>query len=92
MDILGDADLNHSRHRINWFLAFALMALTFLAYAPVWRAGFVWDDDSLIVNNRLIKADDGLYRFWFTTEADDYYPLTSSAWWLEWRMWHDNPL
>jgi hypothetical protein len=30
---------------------------------------------------------DGLRRFWFTTEAFDYYPITWSLWWLEWRQW-----
>jgi Flp pilus assembly protein TadD len=76
----------------SWLLALALVAVTFLAYAPVWHAGFVWDDETLITENRLIKASDGLYRFWFTTEPDDYWPLTSTAWWLEWRLWGASPM
>lgn len=70
-----------------WLLAIVLVVFTILAYEPVWHAGFVWDDDVLIVENRMITAVDGLHRFWFTTEAPDYFPLTSSLWWMEWRLW-----
>jgi hypothetical protein len=61
-----------------------------LAYLPVMRGGFFWDDYTLVTENPLVKAPDGLYRFWFTTEAPDYYPLTSSLLWLEWRLWGNN--
>lgn len=69
-----------------------LILLTVVAYIPVMRAGFIWDDDTLITENRLIKASDGLHRFWFTTESPDYWPLTSTAWWLEWRLWGASPM
>ena len=70
-----------------WLLAIVLVVFTILAYEPVWHAGFVWDDDVLILGNPLIQASDGLYRFWCTTEPPDYWPLTSTAWWVEWRLW-----
>ncbi len=73
-----------------WLLAALLAVITFAAYFPALRGSFVFDDDSLIVHNRLIHADDGLHRFWFTTEAPDYWPLTSTLWWLEWRAWGDH--
>jgi tetratricopeptide (TPR) repeat protein len=63
-----------------------IVLITLVAYVPVWHGKFVWDD-SLIVNNRLVKASDGLHRFWCTTQAPDYYPLTWSLWWAEWRWW-----
>jgi protein O-mannosyl-transferase len=69
-----------------WLLALILVVVTFTAYVPAMRGGFIWDDDSNITSNRMIKAGDGLYRFWFTTEAPDYYPMSSSLWWLEWRL------
>ena len=68
----------------------ALVIVTLAVYFPVLRGGFVFDDDILITNSSMVKAGDGLYRLWFTTEAPDYYPLTSSLWWLEWRWWGDN--
>ncbi len=77
---------------ISWLLAFVLVVVTILAYQPVLHGGFIWDDDVLITDNPMVKASDGLYRFWFTTEAPDYWPLTSSVWWLEWRMWGDRAM
>ncbi len=67
-----------------------IILLTLLAYIPALRGGFVFDDDTLIVHNPLVHASDGLYRFWFTTQAPDYYPLIWSLWWAEWRLWGDN--
>ncbi len=64
-----------------------IILLTILAYLPVMRGGFFWDDSTLITENPMVKAPDGLYRFWFTTEALDYYPLTWSLLRLEWRVW-----
>src|SRR5712675_1423474 len=69
-----------------------IIALTVTAYLPALRAGFLWDDDVLITENRLVHAGDGLYRFWFTTEPADYYPLTNSLGWLEWRLWGTNAM
>ncbi len=64
-----------------------ILLVTFVTYLPVLRGGFIWDDASLTKDNRMVQARDGLYRFWFTTEASDYYPLTSTIWWLQWRLW-----
>ena len=64
-----------------------IVLLTMAVYIPAMRGGFIWDDDRLVTDNQLVKANDGLYRFWFTTEPPDYYPLTWSFWWLEWRLY-----
>lgn len=46
----------------------------------------------MVWNNPLIKAPDGLSRFWFSTEAPDYFPLVSSLLWVQWRLWGMNPM
>jgi tetratricopeptide (TPR) repeat protein len=68
----------------------AIILITLLAYVPAMQAGFVWDDDTFLTENDLIRSEDGLYRFWFTTEAPDYFPLVSTMLWLEWRLWDMN--
>jgi tetratricopeptide (TPR) repeat protein len=72
-----------------WLLALVLVIVTFLAYFPALRGGFVFDD-VLIIDSPLIHANNGLSRIWFKAEAQDYYPLTESLWWLEWRCWGDH--
>ncbi len=75
----------------RWLLALALAVVTFVVYFPALGGGFVFDDE-LIIRNPLVHANDGLPRFWFTTEAPDYYPLTWSLWWVQWRLWGDNAM
>ena len=72
-------------------LALILLVVTCLAYIPALRGGFVWDDAELITNNPMVRSENGLSGFWFTTEAIDYYPLTSTVFWLEWRLWAGHP-
>ena len=64
-----------------------IFCATVLAYLPALKGGFIFDDDVFLTQNKLIKAADGLYRFWFTREAHDYWPVTSTTLWLEWRLW-----
>jgi tetratricopeptide (TPR) repeat protein len=81
--------MNMSLKRLS-LRASVIILLTLLVYIPAMRAGFVWDDDLFLTQNPLIKASDGLYRFWFTTEPPDYFPLVSTSLWLEWRLWGMN--
>jgi tetratricopeptide (TPR) repeat protein len=67
------------------------MAATLLAYWPALHGGFLFDDDAMVLGSALVKAPDGLWRMWFTTEAVDYWPLTNSSLWIDWRLWGDTP-
>src|SRR5262249_3628031 len=71
--------------------ALLLGVVTLLAYLPALRGGFILDDNGYLTNAALIKAPDGLVRFWFTFEAMDYYPVSNSTLWLEWRLWGMDP-
>ncbi|MCJ7543030.1 MAG: tetratricopeptide repeat protein [Phycisphaerae bacterium] len=77
-------------------------AVIFLAamfvYIPAMQSRWIWDDNLLITQYVVMQRPDGLRIFWFPwTDADlgdtvpDYYPITWSTLWLEWRLWGDYP-
>lgn len=67
-----------------------LFAVVAVGYWPAIDGGFIWDDTVLLSEAPLVHAPDGLRRFWLTTEAPDYWPLTNTTFWLEWRLWGTN--
>jgi len=75
-----------SARSLYWGFAL-IFAAALLAYLPTLRNGFVWEDDAVLTGNPLIKLSDGLARFWFTTQPDDYWPVSSTSLWFEWRLW-----
>ena len=79
-----------SRKQILWGAAL-LTLITAVAYTPSVRGDFLLDDNKLVTDNDLVKASDGLYRFWCTTDPADYWPLTNSSFWFNWRLWGVNP-
>lgn len=74
-----------------FFYGAALFAAAFIAHFPATQAGYIWDDDIQLYRNPFILESGGLYKFWFSTESPDYWPLTSSSFWLEWQIWGDSP-
>lgn len=72
-------------------------AAVLLAFWPSLSGGFLWDDENWIAASptlpmhHLIHDDGGLAGIWFTTKAEDYWPLSNSMFWLEWRLWGMNP-
>ena len=75
-------------------LAAAMLILAaMLVYIPAMRAGYIWDDvnyirrDPYLPTARIIQADDGLRRIWLTAETADYFPLTHTVFWIQWRCW-----
>ena len=92
MEQQGIVKTSPSLWRRDWFLGLLLVAITIAAYQPVWHAGYVWDDDALLLDNPLIHQAHGWYQAWFTCAAHDYVPTTVTSFWLEWRLWGANPL
>ena len=78
-------------HR-SWFLALVLVLVTFAAYQPVWRAGFIWDDNDHLTANPAVAASNGLRMIWSSLAVSRYYPLTLTSFWIQRRLWGLNPL
>ena len=75
-----------------WLLALVLAVVTFAAYQPTWRAGFVWDDDDHLTANPAMTAHHGLKMIWSSLAVSRYYPLTLTSFWIQRRLWGLNPL
>ncbi len=54
-----------------------------LAYLPALRAGFAWDDQSLITANPLLRSLSGLAEIWSGARTADYFPVTNTIFWIE---------
>lgn len=78
------------RWRIPAGIAVILVA-TALAYLPCVHGGFILDDHLLLTQSPVIAARDGVYRIWLTTDAIDYWPVSNTSLWLEWRAWGLDP-
>jgi len=67
--------------------AAALVAATFLAYWPIWTAGFIWNDPDYVTRPAL-RSLRGLGLIWTRLGAtEQYYPLLHSWFWIQHRLW-----
>jgi tetratricopeptide (TPR) repeat protein len=66
-----------------------LVALTMVAYLPALHGSFVWDDDTWTTKiSDLFQNVSGLRMIWFQpTAVDQYYPLTTTTFWLDYQLW-----
>jgi Tfp pilus assembly protein PilF len=79
----------------RWLSGAALVLLTLVAYFPLIRAGFIWDDDYYVFKNVLLRSADGLWEIWahpFHPRTPQYYPLTFTTFWIEYHLWGVRPL
>jgi protein O-mannosyl-transferase len=75
-----------------YLLGLVLVIGTFVAYMPVMRAGFIWDDDAHVTENPNLRSFRGLYRIWFEPLANQqYYPLQLTGYWIEYHLWGLRP-
>jgi tetratricopeptide (TPR) repeat protein len=77
-----------------WFWPGLLLVLaTVAAFAPVFWAGFIWDDDAYVTGNTLLTTPDGWWRIWFSAHfQSQYFPLVYTTLRMEYMLWGLNPL
>ncbi len=67
-----------------------LLVLTLVAFVRVLGADFLrWDDQYYVTANPLLRDGAGLFKIWDPSAraTQQYYPLTFSSFWLEYRLW-----
>ena len=76
----------------NWLPGLLLAAATILVYQQAWHAGYIWDDDVYVTENKLLTAPDGLSRIWFSLDSpSQYFPLVYTSFRLEHALWGLHP-
>jgi hypothetical protein len=75
----------------DWLWGLILILSVILTYTPVWHAGFIWDDLSMLTANPCIVGPLGLKEIW-TTPAADICPFTLTTFWVEHALWGLTPL
>ena len=68
-----------------------IFCATVVAYLPALTGGFIWDDDAHVTANPSIVGSLGLARIWISPAAN-YFPLTTSTFWVIHALWGLNPL
>ena len=88
----GVAPLPWFQANENWLKVFFLVAATILVYQQAWHAGYIWDDDVYVTENKLLTAPDGLRRIWFSFDSpSQYFPLVYTTFRLEHALWGLQP-
>jgi tetratricopeptide (TPR) repeat protein len=75
--------------RILTFLGPILVGVAVIAaYWPALWGGFLWDDDLYVEENPLLRAPDGLWRIWFTTDFESqFFPFTVTVFRFAYQLW-----
>lgn len=77
-----------SGRRGRWLGRLAIVLATLIAYGPMWRADFIWDDPDYIINNMTLRNLRGLWNMWVhPLSIPQYYPLVHTTFWIEYHLW-----
>lgn len=64
-----------------------LLASLCVVYALMLHAGYIWDDDSYLTDNSLIRSLSGLWTLWTVPGAHpQYYPMVFTSYFLEFKL------
>jgi protein O-mannosyl-transferase len=85
---LAEHETNSQRTAQTLLKALALVAITFVIYLPCLHGGKIFDDEIML--NPLVQSPAGLPYIWFKAMTTDYFPLTFTSLWLDYRVWGDD--
>jgi tetratricopeptide (TPR) repeat protein len=73
-----------------------ILVAVLTVYSPALRGTFVWDDNRHVAENRNLRDMAGLARIWTRLGLQNggtpqYYPLTHTTFWMEYRLWGAQP-
>ena len=75
-----------------WLGGTLIVLLTLVAYLPAMRGGFIWNDDSYVTGNQMLRSLAGLGKIWTRPGAtEQYYPLVFTSFWAEYHLWKLQP-
>lgn len=87
-----DGQPDRRLNRLDSIIAVTLAIAAIALFAPSWGFDFTsWDDGAYITNNPNLADARGLSRIWFSSDNEQYYPLTFTTYWLEYQLWGDRP-
>lgn len=90
-DASGTSAPSWTRQDLLW--GGVLLLVTVLVYRHAWSAGYIWDDDVYVTQNKLLTAPDGLRRIWFSLDSpSQYFPLVYTTFRFEYALWGLNPV
>ncbi|NBQ16093.1 MAG: hypothetical protein EBU31_16150, partial [Proteobacteria bacterium] len=69
--------------RKTWIAMFVICVAAFAAYGPALRAGWIWDDDSYILDNPAVQLPGGVLDAWVPGSTPQYYPLVFVSFWVQ---------
>jgi len=67
--------------------AAVIVAAAWWIYAPALHGEWLWDDNTNITENPLMRDPAALWKIWFAPTSLDYYPLQMTVEWAQWRLW-----
>lgn len=74
-----------------WLRGAIIVLAVFAIYWPALRGGWLWDDQKEILHNPELANLGSLGRAWIDPQNTTYYPLTTTLFWIELRLWGANP-
>jgi tetratricopeptide (TPR) repeat protein len=74
-------------YRQVFIYSFFILIITFAAYIPSMNGDFLWDDARHVLMKPGNWNLNALWRIWFTTETQQYYPLVYTSYWIERVLW-----